>query len=109
MAHPPDTAAASDAPTRDEERPEPLTFTLQVVSPSVGVASPLSFSHLPATTTIKELKAKIRDVLPSKPTDESQRLIHRGRMLGREADTMLDVFGHDTVRTTTCTYLFELC
>ena len=98
MAETPVTTAP-DAPTQEDERPEPLSFTLHVVSPSVGVASPLSFPHLPASTTIKELKARIRDVLPSKPTDESQRLIHRGRMLGREADSMLDVFGQETVST----------
>lgn len=75
-----------------------LSFTLQVVSPSVGVSGPLSFQHLPATTTIKELKAKIRDALPSKPADESQRLIHRGRMLARDSDTMQEVFGREAVR-----------
>lgn len=88
---------ATDAPTRDEERPEPLSFTLQIVSPSVGVSMPLVFSQLPATTSIKELKAKIRDVLPSQPSDENQRLIHRGRMLANEAETMTDIFGRDTV------------
>ena len=94
MAQPSDR---TDAPTREEERPEPLSFTLQVVSPSVGVSMPLVFPQLPATTSIKELKAKIRAVLPSQPTDENQRLIHRGRMLGNENETMADVFGRDTV------------
>jgi hypothetical protein len=97
MAQSTDSPVGPDAPTRDEERPKPSVFTLQVVSPSVGVSSPLSFPHLAATTTIKELKAKIRDALPSKPTDDHQRLIHRGRMLGRETETMLDVFGQETV------------
>ena len=91
-------SAADDAPTREEERPEPITFTLAVVSPSVGVSSPLNFPHLPASTTVKELKAKIRDALPSRPVDESQRLIHRGRMLGRDTETMLNIFGPETVR-----------
>jgi hypothetical protein len=95
------TAEPSDfgtaIPTKDDEQPEPLSFTLIVVSPSVGAASRLSFPHLPATTTIKELKAKIRDVLESKPPDENQRLIHRGRMLARETETMLDIFGKETV------------
>lgn len=97
MAQPSETNHDPDAPTREDEQPEPLAFTLQVISPSVGVTNPLNFPRLPATTTIKELKARIRDVLPSRPTDDSQRLIHRGRMLGRETDTMLDVFGRDTV------------
>lgn len=91
-------SSASDAvPTKDDEQPEPLAFTLTIVSPSVGVASRLSFPHLPATTTVQQLKSKIRDSLPSKPQDDHQRLIHRGRMLARETETMLDIFGQDTV------------
>ena len=97
MAQPSNIPVSSDAPTGDEERPEPINFTLVVVSPSVGVTGPLTFSHLPATTSVKELKAKIRDALPSKPADESQRLIHRGRMLARETETMIDIFGGETV------------
>lgn len=88
----------TDAPTMDEERPEPITFTLVIVSPSVGVTGPLAFPHLLASTTVKQLKARIRDALPTKPTDESQRLIHRGRMLARDTETMTEIFGHDTVK-----------
>ncbi len=90
-------AAKTDTPTMEEKRPEPLAFTLQVVSPSVGVSRPLSFPRLSATTTIKQLKAKIRDALPSEPRDDCQRLIHRGRMLARETETMLEVFGQEEV------------
>ncbi|KAF4631803.1 hypothetical protein G7Y89_g6329 [Cudoniella acicularis] len=108
MSQPMEDVAASDAPTRDEEQPEPLSFTLLIVSPSVGVSSPLSFPHLPATTTVKQLKARIRDALPSKPVDESQRLIHRGRMLGRDSETMLDIFGQETVRDNLFTSLEAL-
>ncbi|KAH8589974.1 hypothetical protein B0O99DRAFT_692002 [Bisporella sp. PMI_857] len=87
----------SDAPTREDELPEPLKFTLVVVSPSVGITGPLTFPQLLATTSVKDLKGKIRDALPSKPADENQRLIHRGRMLAREAETMEDIFGKDTL------------
>jgi len=97
MAQPTDQSTGSAAPTRDDERIEPLKFTLSIISPSVSVPSPLTFPQLLATTTVKELKARIRDVLPSKPIDEHQRLIHRGRLLGREMETMEDVFGKDTV------------
>ncbi|KAE9379066.1 hypothetical protein N431DRAFT_478156 [Stipitochalara longipes BDJ] len=81
----------------EEERLEPLSFTLQIISPSIGVTGPLNFPLLPAATTVKQLKAKIRDALPSKPVDESQRLIHRGRMLARETETMLEIFGQETL------------
>jgi len=87
-----------DAPTENDERPEPINFTLVILSPSVGIDRPLTFSHLPATTSIKELKAKIRDALATKPADENQRLIHRGRLLARETETMTEVFGRETVR-----------
>jgi len=97
MSEPAGAPSAPDASTRDEERSEPLSFTLQIISPSIGVTGPLCFPLLPATATVKQLKAKIRDALPSKPVDESQRLIHRGRMLARETETMLEIFGQETV------------
>lgn len=91
--------AGNDVPTKDEEQQNLSTFTLSIVSPSVEVASPLTFPQLLATTTVEELKAKIRDVVESKPTDSAQRLIHRGRMLERGSQTMLEVFGQESVRT----------
>ncbi|PFH56197.1 hypothetical protein XA68_16909 [Ophiocordyceps unilateralis] len=72
---------------------------LQVVSPSVGVNRPLLFPDLPASTTIKQLKRQIRQTLPFRPTDENQRLIHRGRALLRDSDSLLDIFGADALRT----------
>jgi hypothetical protein len=89
--------AGPSAPTSSEERLDSLHFTLQIISPSIGVTGPLSFPLLAATTTVRQLKAKIRDALPSKPADESQRLIHRGRMLARETETMLEIFSRETV------------
>ncbi len=81
----------------DGESASSGTFTLQVVSPSVGVTRPLSFPQLPAATTVKQLKDKIRESLPMRPSDDNQRLIHRGRLLAREDETMLEIFGQDTV------------
>ena len=74
-----------------------LTLNLQVVSPSVGVNRPLRFPEIAASTTIKQLKERIRQILPLRPADDHQRLIHRGRALVRETDTMLDIFGEDAV------------
>ncbi|KAK6601594.1 hypothetical protein H4I96_06935 [Botrytis cinerea] len=81
---PEENEPGSDAPTKDEEQPKLPTFTLSIVSPSVEVA-------------IQELKAKIREVVQSKPADSAQRLIHRGRMLERESQTMLEVFGQESL------------
>ncbi|TWU74690.1 hypothetical protein ED733_004705 [Metarhizium rileyi] len=75
-----------------------FVVNLQVLSPSVGVNRPLLFPDLPAVTTIRQLKDRIRQALPLRPADENQRLIHRGRALLRESDTLLDVFGADALR-----------
>jgi hypothetical protein len=73
------------------------TVNVQVLSPSVGVTRPLLFPSLAASTTVKQLKHKIRQTLPLRPADENQRLIHRGRAIVRESDTLLDIFGADAV------------
>lgn len=93
-----DTSSAhSDAASTSA--PEELTFNLQVVSPSVGVTSPLQFPNISASTTIKELKERIRQSLPLRPADDQQRLIHRGRALGRETDTLLNILGEGAARS----------
>lgn len=80
--------------TDDQEK---LTVNLQIVSPSLSVGRPLHFPELAASTTIKELKERIRSSLPLRPPDDHQRLIHRGRALVRETDTLSDVLGEDAV------------
>ena len=77
--------------------PEQPVVTLQVVSPSVGVTRPLLFTDLAADTTLKQLKEKIRQMLPLRPADDHQRLIYRGRALIRDTETLLDIFGEDAV------------
>ncbi|KAJ8120930.1 hypothetical protein ONZ43_g2493 [Nemania bipapillata] len=74
--------------------PEPGQFRLQILSPSINVPQPL-FLNLPATTTVRQLKAQIRSHIPSKPPDDAQRLIHRGRLLARDSETMLELFGEE--------------
>lgn len=81
-------------------QPEQLTVNLQVVSPSVGVNHPLQFPGIAASTTIKQLKGKIRDALTVlSPADEDQRIIYRGRALMRDTDSLQDIFGVDAVRS----------
>jgi hypothetical protein len=74
-----------------------LPINLKIVSPSVSVNRPLNFPQLPSTTTVKDLKRRIREALDSRPSDDCQRLIYRGRALSRENDTLLQVLGEDTV------------
>ncbi|KAL7922127.1 hypothetical protein ACQKWADRAFT_293542 [Trichoderma austrokoningii] len=78
--------------------PDPPALNLQVLSPSVGVNRPLMFRELSPATTIKQLKEKIRESLPLRPSDDNQRLIYRGRALLHETDTLLDVIGNDVFR-----------
>lgn len=72
------------------------TFTLQVLSYSVGHTETLSFKELPITTTVAQLKTKIKEKHANADEDH-QRLIHRGQLLVRADETMTDLFGADTV------------
>ncbi len=74
------------------------TVNLKILSPSPELEAGVSFAHLPAATTVKELRARIRDAVPSKPATERMRLIYRGRVVANDADTLLQVFGADCVR-----------
>jgi hypothetical protein len=76
---------------------EPSQFTLQILSPSVGVPQPLTLENLPVTTTVRQLKERIRNSVSTKPPDDAQRLIHRGRLLARDTETMLELFGEEPV------------
>ncbi|KAK5631170.1 hypothetical protein RRF57_006885 [Xylaria bambusicola] len=85
----PTTSSASEAI-------EASQFTLQVLSPSPNVPQPL-FLELPVTTTVKQLRERIRSSVSTKPPDDAQRLIHRGRLLTRDSETMLELFGEEPV------------
>ncbi|KAI1205918.1 uncharacterized protein F4807DRAFT_246726 [Annulohypoxylon truncatum] len=78
---------------------EPATFTLQIISPSIGIPQPFVVQGLPQDATVKQLKERIRNVVITRPPDEAQRLIHRGRLLGRDAETMIEVFGQEALRS----------
>lgn len=75
-----------------------LSANISIVSPSVAVNAPLNFPGLPASTTVAQLKERIRDALDTKPSNEQQRLIHQGKLLSRENDSLLDIFGEQKVR-----------
>ncbi|KAI0408055.1 hypothetical protein F4802DRAFT_447708 [Xylaria palmicola] len=77
---------------------EPGQFTLQILSPSLNVPQPL-FLTIPITTTVQQLKERIRSHVTTKPPDDAQRLIHRGRLLARESETMVELFGEEPLRT----------
>ncbi|OLN97591.1 hypothetical protein CCHL11_01304 [Colletotrichum chlorophyti] len=95
-------ASSSTAHSAPETASDHLSINLQVLSPSTAASSsrPLIFPGLAATTTVRQLKEKIRQALPLKPTDAQQRLIYRGRPLQQDGDTLLSVLGEEVIRNT---------
>ncbi|KAA6412087.1 MAG: hypothetical protein FRX48_04237 [Lasallia pustulata] len=73
------------------------TIVLHVLSPSTEVPKKLTFSSVPTSTTVGELKLKIRDAVATKPAPERQRLIYRGKALTNNVIMLRDVFGQDTI------------
>lgn len=76
----------------------PTTINLKVLSPSAEVEGGVTFPDIPTTTSIKELRSRIQDAVPSRPGPERMRLIYRGRVVANENDTLGTVFGVDNVR-----------
>ncbi|KAK2736067.1 ubiquitin family protein [Colletotrichum kahawae] len=95
-------ASSSTAQPAPEAASDHLSVNLQVLSPSTAASSgrPLVFPSLPASTTVRQVKEKIRQALPLKPTDAQQRLIYRGRPLSQDGDTLLNVIGEEVIRNT---------
>ncbi|KAJ4389484.1 hypothetical protein N0V93_006953 [Gnomoniopsis smithogilvyi] len=87
-----EAASSSNAPSED------LSVNISIVSPSTSVNAPLNFPSLPPSTTVAQIKQKVRDALDSKPSNEQQRLIHQGKLLSREEQTLLEVFGEQKLR-----------
>lgn len=81
------------------------SFNLQVVSPSASVNRPLSFPGIAASTTVRQLKEKIRNAVEVRPADNQQRLIHRGRLLARDDETLENILGTEAVGYLRFTYI----
>ncbi|KAF1942955.1 hypothetical protein EJ02DRAFT_155368 [Clathrospora elynae] len=77
-----------------EEKP---SINLKVLSPSAEVEGGVTFQDLPTSTTIKELRSRIQDAVPSKPAPDRMRLIYRGRVVANDADTLDNIFGADSI------------
>ncbi|KAI9690443.1 MAG: hypothetical protein M1822_009406 [Bathelium mastoideum] len=71
---------------------------LKILSPSAEVRNGLVFTSLPVSTTVGQLKERIRAELPSRPANDRQRLIYRGRVMADESQTMGFIFGEDAVK-----------
>lgn len=73
------------------------TINLKVLSPSAELEGGVTLADIPASTTVKELRSRIQNAIPSKPAPERMRLIYRGRVVANDADTLNTVFGADNV------------
>ena len=73
------------------------TMLVHVLSPSTEIPNQLSFPSLLPSTTVGQLKELIQNAVPTRPAPDRQRLIHRGRMLAKDTDTMADIFGPTAV------------
>jgi hypothetical protein len=80
----------------NEEARQVIELKILSPSPEVGNAG-LHFDDLAVSTTVGELKDRIRDMVSTRPGHDRQRLIYLGRALVRDADTLLDVFGATAV------------
>lgn len=76
---------------------ETQNINLKILSPSAEVEGGITFTDLPSSTTIKELRSRIQDAVASKPAPERMRLIYRGRVVANDADTLSLVFGAESV------------
>lgn len=85
--------ASSGVPTSNTQ-----TILLHVLSPSVEIPNKLTFSDVPISTTVGELKKKICDAVPARPSPDRQRLIYGGKALVQESATLLDIFSQEKVR-----------
>ncbi|KAI9814246.1 MAG: hypothetical protein M1827_003412 [Pycnora praestabilis] len=97
MATDQNAPSGSDTPSSESLTNKSKTIFLHILSPSSEIANKLSFPSLPSTTTVGDLKNKVRDAVVSKPSTERMRLIHQGRVVARDSDTMKDVLGQEAI------------
>jgi hypothetical protein len=77
------------------------TLSLRILSPAVEVGHGLDMASVPIDTTIGSLKSQLMDLLPSNPTPDRMRLIHFGRLLANDNDTLAQLFGEAAITQTT--------
>ncbi|KAL9044924.1 MAG: hypothetical protein Q9214_001973 [Letrouitia sp. 1 TL-2023] len=78
--------------------PSAQKILLHVLSPSTEVPNKLTFPDILISTTVKELKFKIQDAVPSKPDPARQRLIYRGKPLTQDQLSLKDVFTQEVIK-----------
>ncbi|CAD0111840.1 unnamed protein product [Aureobasidium uvarum] len=77
------------------------TLSLRILSPSAEVGDGLDMADVPIDTTIAALKAMLTDLIPSNPQPDRMRLIHFGRFLADDNETLAHLFGEAVITQTT--------
>ncbi|KAK6002854.1 hypothetical protein QM012_001604 [Aureobasidium pullulans] len=77
------------------------TLSLRILSPAVELSQGLDMNDVPIDTTIAALKSRLTDLLPSNPTPDRMRLIHFGRLLANDDETLAHLFGEAAITQTT--------
>lgn len=78
----------------------PLEFILHVLCPSLPPPNRFTFRDLTASHTLADLKARISQILPNRPSPELQRLIYCGKPLLDDSVSLQRVLGPVNVRST---------
>ncbi|KAG9670885.1 hypothetical protein KCU95_g13216, partial [Aureobasidium melanogenum] len=77
------------------------TLSLRILSPAVELGQGLDMADVPIDTTIGALKSKLTNMLPTNPTPDRMRLIHYGRLLANDDETLAHLFGEAAITQTT--------
>lgn len=72
----------------EESGAAPANIALHVLSPSLPPPSRFTLNDLPRCSTISELKNRISQSIPSRPSPENQRLIYRGKPIVNHNETL---------------------
>ncbi|KAL4976961.1 hypothetical protein BDW66DRAFT_133557 [Aspergillus desertorum] len=67
-------------------------FILHVLCPSLPPPNRFTFTNLPLSSTIADLKVRISQTVPSRPTPVNQRLLYLGKLLSDDNVTLQSLF-----------------
>ncbi|KAL8789960.1 MAG: hypothetical protein Q9213_000846 [Squamulea squamosa] len=82
----------------DRSTPKAQTIVLNILSPSTEeVPRRLTFSDIPTSTTVRELKERIRNTVPAQPALLRQRLIYQGKVLASDEISLKDAFSQEAI------------
>ncbi|KAI5306699.1 phosphatidylserine decarboxylase 1 [Ascosphaera pollenicola] len=70
-------------------------INVNIVSPSAGVPDSYLVTNIKLTTTVLDLKQRLKDELDGHPSPADQRLIYRGRPLFNDTETLKAIFHSD--------------